>query len=98
MPDIAPFVGASLVLVSASCVGQNLARVTCDANSTVGIPNPGRLDSVFCWRNWTVTPLRRGDTARLVRSVAWEASGPSLLLAFDAPLTAGATYELACVP
>jgi hypothetical protein len=68
--------------------------LTCDSASDLGLRNPWRRDSIFCWRNWELLALSAGAKARLVRSIFWES--PVLTVNFDGRLTRDGRYELQC--
>jgi hypothetical protein len=85
--------GLPVIVTTARCLDLSSVWLNCDPSSVFGIRNPWRRDSLFCWRNWTLTPLATGKT-RLVRSV--QIDGANLRVCFDGRLTPEICYQLQC--
>jgi len=82
-------------VTAVSVPGMASVMLWCDPLSDPGLPNPGRSDSLFYWKNWLLegTSLE-GPKVRLVRSVQWDDAAKTLTLHFDGRLSGGGRYRL----
>jgi hypothetical protein len=85
--------GAPIFVVGARCLDQGSVYLTLDPDSNLGLRNPSRFDSVFCWMNWTLVALS-GQKTRLVRSVWWLESAGQVRVCFDGRLPDFTGYQL----